>query len=239
MKSKKTLLKGENDDMSSKSLKSLEKIIGYNFENQDLLHEALTHPSTGKTKNYERLEFLGDRVLGLVVSHLLYQKFPDETEGDMAKRLSCLVQGSMIAEIASKINLGDYILFSDAERKAGGAHNENILADVFEALIGALYQEAGLPICENFITAHWADVLTTMKTPPQHPKTALQEWAQSENLPLPEYKISDQHGPDHAPIFDISVNVKGHPPVTAQGKSRQEAEKEAAQQFLKQVMNKS
>lgn len=221
--------------MSTKPTEKLQEAIGYHFTDQDLLRTALTHSSTAESYSYERLEFLGDRVLGLVVSNLLFQKFPKEPEGDLAKRLSSLVQGSMIAEISAKISLGDYIYFSDAEHAAGGPTNDNILADVFEALIGALFIEQGLSACDELISSLWADVLTTMITPPQHPKTALQEWAQDAGLPLPQYEISGQHGPDHAPIFDIALSIKGHPDIVAQGKSRQEAEKEAARQFMEKV----
>ncbi len=219
----------------NKPIEALEEKIGHLFGDKDLLRTALTHSSTGHKTNYERLEFLGDRVLGLVVAQLLYEKFPEENEGDLAKRLSSLVQGSMLAEMAAKIDLGGYIHFSDAERSAGGSENDNILADVFESLIGALYLEGGLEPPEKLIRALWADVLDTMKTPPQHPKTALQEWAQGEALPLPVYEIVGQSGPDHAPVFDIKLEVKGFDPIVAQGRTRQEAEKEVAHAFLKKI----
>lgn len=221
-----------------KHYQELEAQIGHVFDNKSLLLAALTHSSTGNSLNYERLEFLGDRVLGLVVSEILYEKFEDEKEGDLAKRLSSLVQGSWLARMAGQINLGDYIAFSEAERSSGGFENENILADVMEALIGALYLDRGLEACRDFITALWGNSFDEMDKPPQHPKTALQEWAQGQGLPLPVYKIIGQSGPDHAPIFDIRLKVEGHDELIAQGRSRQLAEKEAAKAFLAQLEGK-
>lgn len=221
--------------MSPKPLGSLEDAIGHHFTDKDLLSHALTHSSAGFERNYERLEFLGDRVLGLVIAKLLYHRFPEEVEGDMAKRLASLVQGTTLAEISGKISLGDYIRLSPAERNAGGAENANILADVFESLIGALYLDAGLAPCEELIARLWEDVLDVMKAPPQHPKTALQEWAQGKGIALPIYEITAQSGPDHAPVFDVKLTVQGHEPLSAQGRTRQEAEKEAAKLFMKQI----
>jgi len=211
---------------------ALQNIIGHDFADPSLLADALTHSSTGGDHNYERLEFLGDRVLGLVVAEILYAKFPAEAEGDLARRLSALVQGTLLAQLGLELGLGAHLLFSDSERQAGGAQNENILADAMESIIGALYLDAGLPACQEFITRAWGDRFETMLTPPQHPKTGLQEWAQAQNLPLPEYKITGQSGPDHAPLFDLTLSVQGYAPISVQGKSRQTAEKEAAMAFL-------
>lgn len=214
---------------------ALEQRIGHNFKDTSLLQMALTHSSTGAANNYERLEFLGDRVLGLVIAELLYARFPHEAEGDLAKRLAALVQGSFLAEIAVEIELGSYIKFSESEAQAGGAANENILADVFESVIGALYLDGGFDKCQGLISTLWADRLDVMKKPPQHPKTTLQEWAQGQNLPLPAYDIVAQHGPDHAPIFEIELRVEGHGALKAQGRSRQAAEKQAAEDFITQL----
>lgn len=217
----------------ARPITDLEEKIGYSFRTPDLLRTALTHSSRGEAENYERLEFLGDRVLGLVIADLLYQSFPEEKEGDLAKRLASLVQGKTLAQLSARISLGSFILFSDAEAAAGGAQNDHILADVFESVIGALYVDGGFAPCQDLIITHWQEILHTMKEPPQHPKTAIQEWAQSQGLPLPAYEIASQSGPDHAPVFEIALNLKGHPPITASGKSRAEAEKNAAAAFLK------
>ncbi len=213
--------------------KVLESLIGHVFNDRQLLEIALTHSSSGSEANYERLEFLGDRVLALVIAETLYERFPDEKEGDLAKRLSALVQGSILAKIARSITLGDFIVFSESERRAGGSDNDNILADVFEALLGALYLDAGFVPCRKLIDTLWEDAFFEMKAPPQHPKTALQEWAQGQGLSLPEYEIVAQSGPDHAPIFKIKVSVNGYEPVFAEGASRQTAEKLAASLFIK------
>ncbi|NCT41254.1 MAG: ribonuclease III [Alphaproteobacteria bacterium] len=213
-------------------LLALQEKIGHTFTNINLLEVAFTHSSTGAKHNYERLEFLGDRVLGLAVSETLYEKFPNEPEGHLAKRLSALVQGSFLAIIAREMQLGQYIIFSDAESACGGAENDNILADVFESMIGALYLDSDYETCRALIRKLWADRFDTMKKPPQHPKTKLQEWAQSKNLPLPRYEIAAQSGPDHAPIFDIKLTIEGFDNITVQGPSRQEAEKRVATAFI-------
>jgi ribonuclease-3 len=220
---------------SNPPLEKLQGDIGYAFSDRNLLTSALTHSSTGKNKNYERLEFLGDRVLGLVVAETLYEKFPGEAEGDMAKRLAALVRGELLAEIAGTIDLGASLNFSAAERNAGGDKNENILADALEAVIGAMYLDGGLTPCRTLIASLWNGHFEGMKTPPLHPKTALQEWAQGQGLPLPEYTISGQTGPDHAPMFKVKLSVKGHDDIMAEGRSRQIAEKEAARLFMEKI----
>lgn len=220
------------------ALNALQDQIGHTFKNPALLKTAMTHSSTGAKSNYERLEFLGDRVLGLTVSETLYAKFPSEPEGHLAKRLSALVQGTFLAQISREMDLGKFIIFSEAESASGGAENDNILADVFESLIGALYLDTDYETCRALIQKLWGDRFDTMKKPPQHPKTRLQEWAQSQNLPLPLYKISDQSGPDHAPIFDICLTIKGYEDVIVKGSSRQEAEKLAASTFIEKNADK-
>ncbi len=210
----------------------LQDKLGYTFTNKDLVKAAVTHASTAGTISYERLEFLGDRVLGLMVSESLYIRFPKEPEGDLAKRLAALVQGTFLAKIAHDMELAQFIQFSEAEKNAGGAENDNILADVVESLIGALYLDGGIAPCRVFIDRYWDKYFDKMTAPPQHPKTQLQEWAQGQGLPLPTYKIIKQHGPDHAPSFDVALNVEGKPPTLATGRSRQEAEKRAAKTFL-------
>ncbi|MCD8498133.1 MAG: ribonuclease III [Alphaproteobacteria bacterium] len=222
----------------SADLDQLQTFIGYRFKTPDLLAQALTHSSTGAEQNYERLEFLGDRVLGLVVSEILFGKFPDESEGDLAKRLASLVQGAFLAQIGRQMELGDFLNLSDAERGSGGSQNDHILADVVEAIIGAIYLDSSeLAACRAFIEGQWGDAFYTMHKPPQHPKTALQEWLQAQGLPLPNYKIINQSGPDHAPVFEVELKIRGHQAVSAEGRSRQEAEKEAARLFMERLNN--
>lgn len=221
--------------MSSGRFEKLGEKIGYAISVSPRLEAALTHSSAGGESNYERLEFLGDRVLGLVMAEILYETFPDETEGGLAKRHAALVQGRTLAEIAREIDLGDIMVLSDSERSGGGADNENILADGLEALMGALYLDAGLEPCRNAIERLWGDRVRTMSEAPQDPKTALQEWAQARGLPLPVYEMTNREGPDHAPVFDVRVTVKGFLPQRACGPSIRAAEKEAARMLLEYI----
>ncbi|MCB9964409.1 MAG: ribonuclease III [Rhodospirillales bacterium] len=221
------------------SFDTLQTTIGYTFRNKELLRTAMTHSSVsvqsggGSETNYERLEFLGDRVLGLVVADLLYRRYPQEKEGDLAKRHAALVQGKTLAKVARKLDLGEVLILSDSERAAGGAENEHMLADGVESLLGALYLDCDLTECARLISALWDDLLDVMTAPPQDPKTALQEWAQGRGLPLPSYEMVDRTGPDHAPEFTISVQVQGFSPVDGHGTSRRAAEKNAAEKFLR------
>jgi ribonuclease-3 len=202
--------------------------LGIEPNDRALWLEALTHGSTGAHANYERLEFLGDRVLGLVIAELLCEIYPQDSEGDLAKRHAALVQGKILTRLAREIDFGASIQLSDAERSAGGGNNDNILADGLEAVIGAIYLDGGLAPCRDVIRALWQDSVKNMTQPPQDPKTALQEWAQGRGLALPEYELVGREGPDHAPKFRIRVSVTGYPPATAAGPSRRKAEKEAA-----------
>jgi len=217
---------------SDDPIEELQISLDYNFVQQELLLRALTHSSTGAAKNYERLEFLGDRVVGLVIAHILWETFPDEAEGDLAKRHAALVQGKMLARIAKLIKIGDAMQFSEAERAAGGASNENILADGVEGVIGALYIDGGMDECARVVKRLWGNSIYIMRAPPQDPKTALQEWAQGRGLPLPLYELVGREGPDHAPVFEIKVQVQGFPHWISKGISRRKAEKDAAAMLL-------
>lgn len=207
---------------------ALQEKLGHAFADPSLLERALTHSSLGSDNNNERLEFLGDRVLGLIIAELLCEIHPEDNEGDLAKRHAALVQGKILTRLAREIDFGASIQLSDAERSAGGRDNDNILADGLEAMIGAIYLDGGLAPCRNVICALWQDSIKNMTQPPQDPKTALQEWAQGRGLPLPEYELVGREGPDHAPKFRIRVSVTDYPPATAAGTSRRKAEKEAA-----------
>lgn len=217
-------------------LDTLQDTLGYRFTDQALLKKAMTHSSTGEDKNYERLEFLGDRVLGLVMAHILFETFPDEPEGALARRHSALVQGTTLSSIAGEHGLGDALILSQAERESGGAENENILADAMEALLAALYRDGGLKAAHTVIERWWGDRVHTMVRPPQDPKTALQEWVQARGFPLPTYDVVGRDGPDHAPLFTIEVCAADAKPVQAQGSSRRAAEKKAAKTMLKHLM---
>jgi ribonuclease-3 len=225
--------------MTSPDFNKLEKIIGYEFKDKHWLERALTHSSTNDDFNYQRLEFLGDRVLGLVIAGALFQEFKDENEGGLAKRHTALVQGTTCATVGQAHNIGDFILFSDSERQSGGHLNENIIADVVESLLGAIYVDGGYDAVQAVVLKLWGnDTIKTLKNAPQDPKTELQEWVQARGLDLPQYEITDKIGPDHAPKFVVRVTVEGVDPLLAEGTSRRQAEKIAANNML-QLLKKS
>ncbi len=219
----------------SHPLFELEQRIGYRFRNSTYLEQALTHSSKVGAANNERIEFLGDRVLNLVMAHTLFEQFPNESEGSLAKRHSALVQGSMLAAIAVTVNLGDFLILSDAERAGGGAENENILSDAMEALLGAVFLDGGLDPARTVIITLWDKFILSPAEVHQDPKTELQEWAQARGLPLPSYEIASKSGPDHAPRFEIELKLQGHDAVLADGPSRRHAEKDAARKMLAQL----
>lgn len=223
------------------SIKSdgIEKTLDYVFEDVKLLEAALTHASLQKKEgDYERLEFLGDRVLGLVVATLLYKAFPHENEGDLAKRHTALVQQKTLVDVALALDLPSHLRLSSGEKKAGGLHKDTILSDAVEALIGAIYLDGGYAKAEKFITRIWKDKLAAA-TPPEDAKTMLQEWAQARGLPLPEYRVLSKAGSDHAPIFEIGVEVEGFILISAKSSSKRQAEKDAAALMLKHIGEKA
>ncbi|NQZ14624.1 MAG: ribonuclease III [Alphaproteobacteria bacterium] len=213
----------------------VEKVIGYQFKDRHLLERALTHSSTGDEYNYQRLEFLGDRVVGLVIADALFKKFRSENEGGLAKRHTALIQGSTLAIIGQAHGLNDFIQFSEAEKSAGGSQNENIIADVVESLLGAIFIDGGYDLVQEVILRLWGDNIETLKQAPQDPKTELQEWAQARQLPLPVYEIISKSGPDHAPVFTIQLSVEGFDSITDEGPSRRQTEKTAARKMLKKL----
>lgn len=214
---------------------TLENKIGYSFKDKHWLERALTHSSTNDDFNYQRLEFLGDRVLGLIMASALFKEFRNENEGGLAKRHTALVQGQTCALIGQSIALGDYIFFSHSEKQSGGQNNENIIADVMESLLGAIYIDGGYEAVQTVTLKLWGDTIKTVKTAPQDPKTELQEWVQARGLDLPLYEMADRQGPDHAPVFMIALYVEGQKTIKAKGSSRRQAEKSAAQAMLEQI----
>ena len=214
--------------------------LGHDFHDAELLRRALTHASAtrgsgGEMISYERLEFLGDRVLGLIIAKLLFQRFPGEPEGDLARRLAALVRKETLAEVAGALDLGDCIDFGPGEQEGGGAENPSVLADACEAVIGALYLDGGMSAAERFVLPYWTPYLEAEDGPPQDPKTALQEWAQGRALPLPAYREIAREGPPHEPLFTVEVRVEGLSPATAQGRSKRSAEQAAAECLLAQL----
>ena len=215
--------------------------LGYHFKDRELLAEALTHPSSnlkkanGTALSYQRLEFLGDSILGAVISDLLYHHFPDEAEGALARRKAVLVSKKSVAEVVYRLKLHEHIRFSATEKKAGSDANLSIQEDIGEALIGAIFVDGGFQAAHDFIEAQWVEKLKALEQTPIDPKTALQEWAQGHGLPLPLYEIIAQEGPDHAPIFTVEVSVKNHPPERSEATSKRIAEKAAAQKLLEKL----
>lgn len=222
-------------------LQDLAQRLGHRFANPELLTQALTHPSIvqGRTPRkatpYERLEFLGDRVLGLVVADMLFRRFPTEPEGALARRHAALVRRETLARVAVQIGLPQYVALSKGEDDAGGRTNPGLLADACEAVIGALFADAGYDIAQSFVAAMWAPLMEESAAPPKDAKTALQEWAQGLGKKLPVYKTVGMEGPPHEPIFMVSVEVEGVEPVAAKGTSKRVAEQAAATEMLEKV----
>jgi ribonuclease III len=192
---------------------------------------ALTHGSTGQP-DYQRLEFLGDRILGLVIAEMLYNNFPDEAEGRLSHRLNALVAGTTCAEIARLIDLPQYVRLGKQARDDGAQQSDNVLGDAMESLIGALYIDQGIGSARAFITRYWMPLLESANGAPKHPKSALQEWCAAHGRRVPEYVITKKEGPPHAMLFEVTVTVKGYDPVTASANSKQAAETAAALAFL-------
>lgn len=213
---------------------TLEKTIGYTFSERSLLDTALTHASVQRgADDNERLEFLGDRVLGLAVADLLFARFPDENEGSLAKRHTGLVQQTALAEVARAIGLADHLKLSAGEMKSGGQKKETIISDAIEALIGAIYRDGGFSAADAFIRRFWGEMMERQETPPEDSKSKLQEWAQEKSLPLPEYTLIKKSGSDHAPQFEIEVSLAGIGKASALAASKRVAEKNAAAKMLK------
>ncbi len=211
---------------------TLQQSIGYTFRDANLLSIALIHPSSNKKENNQRLEFLGDSVLGLVVAELLYSLFPNEQEGELARRHAALVRGETLAVIATDIGLGDALMMSNGEAATGGRSNASNLEDALESLIGAMYLDGGLDAAKAFILPRWTALAQQTLTPPKDAKTTLQEWAQARGLPIPVYTLTNQVGAAHAPEFTIEVLVEGYAPASATANAKRAAEQEAARLLL-------
>lgn len=217
-------------------LAALEQRIGYAFKNRALLREALTHGSVHEGKkqrgDYDRLEFLGDRVLGLCVAERLLAEHQTEQEGELAPRYNALVNKHACARAARAAHLGDALLLSPAEEAHGGRQKEAILGDICESVIAALYLDGGLETARAFITHFWGDAFEDAKSARQDAKTALQEWAAAKKKHLRYVEIG-QSGPEHAPHFIIEAHVEGFEPVRGEGSSKRDAQRSAAESFLK------
>ena len=212
----------------------IEAQTGHRPRDLALFERALTH-SSRSDENYERLEFLGDRVLGLVVADWLYHLFPDEPEGKLSRRLNVLVSRTTCAEVARELGLASRMRLGKQARDDGAFESDNVLGDMVESLIGALWLEAGHDTARAFIRAAWGDRVSERDRAPQHPKSALQEWAAANDRKAPVYEMVGRSGPQHAPTFVIRVSIRGVGEAEAEGLTKQEAETAAALALLERL----
>ena len=221
----------------SRKATDVEKAIAYVFKDRSLLTTALTHSSARASAqpraDNERLEFLGDRVLGLAIADIVSRAFPADSEGDLARKFNRLVRGETCAVVAARIGLGSQLVLSDSEAVHGGRAKETILADAMEAILGAIFLEAGFNAAHAVIDKLWQPLVGELPKIAVDPKSALQEWAQAQGLPLPAYIEKARKGPDHAPKFMSQVKVSGFNPATGEGTSKRAAEQAAATEFLR------
>lgn len=217
-------------------LAALEQAIGHDFGDRMLLERAITHVSalTAQTRagSYQRLEFLGDRVLGLTIADLLFRVFPDDDEGAMSRRLAALVRKEACAEIAVAWGLGSYLKLGAGESHSGGRKRLTILGDVCEAVIGAVFVDGGYGAAQAVVERAWADRFEASGGAPRDAKTALQEWAQGLALATPTYRVVQRTGPDHNPRFVVAVDISTLPPAEGVGSSKRLAEQAAAEAFI-------
>ena len=214
------------------SQKAVQEQLGYTFQNAHLLRDALTLSRGDQPARYERLEFLGDRVLGLSVAFLLEKAYPDAPEGVLAKRMAYLVSQASLFQIAQDIRLGDYVLTADNHLRS----NASVLSDVVEALLAAVFLDSSFPQALACVQRLFGDRLNTYEKPQAEPKTTLQEWTMQKKLPLPAYEVIDRTGPDHAPVFTVRLTIQGYEPLTAQGPSKKSVEQTLAQLFIKEYL---
>ena len=218
----------------SKDYRKLYKKIGYQFQQPELLKTALTHSSHGK-KNNERLEFLGDAVLGWIISEALYDRFPNAKEGELSRLRSRLVKGDTLAEVADELGISEHLRLGQGEMKSGGNRRRSTLADAVEAIIGAIFLDADISVCKKTVLAWMASRLkgVSLEANLKDPKTRLQEFLQSRKLSLPSYEIVATEGKDHDQVFTVSCTLDAlDKAITAKGKSRRRAEQAAATEAL-------
>jgi ribonuclease-3 len=225
----------------AKDRTALEDRIGYKFADKVLLERALTHISAlsggpqNRASSYQRLEFLGDHVLGLVISDMLYRAFPKANEGELSRRLADLVRKETCAEVAKAMDLGPALKLGNSESHAGGRMRATILADVCEALVGAAFIDGGYDAADALIARFWNERMLKPLRPLRDPKTMLQEWAQARGLPTPAYRELARTGPHHDPEFRVAVVLPDRPPAEGLGSSKRAAEQGAAAAMLTRV----
>ncbi|MFM8375097.1 MAG: ribonuclease III [Phenylobacterium sp.] len=224
-------------DRRKAAVAALEARIGHVFADRDLLERALTHASVGNGgapgRDNERLEFLGDRVLNLLAAEHLFAAYPTAREGDLARRLNRLVNSGACAEVAREVGLSDALRLDPSATRVGARESERVLGDACEALLAALYLDAGPDVARAFFRSAWAGLVVGLdREPERDAKTRLQEWAMGLGLPPPDYVVVRSEGPPHDPRFTIEARLPGHVPASGAGRSKREAEKAAAAKFL-------
>lgn len=220
--------------LSQEERDKLEGILGYVFSSKERLDRAFTHASarTSRKDVYERLEFLGDRVLGLCVAEMLYQTFPEANEGELSVRLNQLVSAQTCASVADGLELHRFIRTGSDVKSITGKRMLNVRADVVEALIAALYLDGGLESARAFITKNWTARAASSESARRDAKTELQEWAHATSSVTPHYTVTDRSGPDHDPRFTVRVEIQGIKPESGEGRSKRAAEQDAATKLL-------
>ncbi|PCI33798.1 MAG: ribonuclease III [Alphaproteobacteria bacterium] len=221
-------------DMSSSlgQYSDLYKVLGFVFNDVDLLREALTHPSLEGGKQYQRLEFVGDRVLGLVIAEWLFEQYPDADEGGLASRHTNMVRKETLAEVAGVMKLSGFIHMAKSTEDNGGRTKPTILADACEAVIGAVNQDGGYDAARTLVRKFWKRYILQETIGKRDAKTRLQEWVQARQIPTPNYVVVERTGPAHEPFFTIEARVKGMDPAEGKGRSKREAEQDAAAKLL-------
>jgi len=212
----------------------LEERLGHRFHNRDLLKLALSHASIGVQSN-ERLEFLGDRVLGLIVAERLHADYPREPEGGLAVRLNALVRREACAQAGEAAGLAPYLIMASSESGSGGRRKSAILAGACEAVIAAVYLDGGLEAARRFVLRYWQELFASLKTELRDAKTTLQEWAQDgarTEKTQPVYAVKQRMGPDHAPVFTVEVRIPGQQSEQGEGSTKRDAEQDAAHRML-------
>ena len=216
---------------------ALAQKLGHSFQDQALLKRALTHASADSIVSNERLEFLGDRVLGLIIAEKLHALYPQDAEGALALKFNALARGAACARAAADAGLAEHVILANSEKSAGGRAKPAILSGVCEAVIAALYLDGGMDAARNFVERYWTGMFEELSHDMRDAKTRLQEWAQArgKESSAPVYMLKERGGPDHAPHFVVEARVTGFDPVTGEGGSKRQAEQDAAAKLLAKV----
>ena len=223
------------DAVPDDAVARLAELTGHRFENTDRLTRALTHSSAGRdgAGHYERLEFVGDRVLGLLIAQMLFERFPEAEEGELSVRLNGLVNAEALADVADEIGLHELIVTGADVKRLTGKRMRNVRADVVESLIAAIYLEGGLEAARRFVHRYWSSRADEANSARRDAKTELQEWAHARGLDTPDYRILKRDGPDHEPLFTVGVRIDGEERARGRGRSKRAAEQEAAEDVLR------